>query len=163
MDIELECPKSFEIRSPRWYLIAGIVILAITVVASICMGVYLSKLDDKAYVESMSYLFAVLCFVFLFMAVLLVISYFHDMFKYDDGQFTRKRVFLKTKTWNIVKVGRVDVHATRGGIMLVFWDTNNKRIAFVSDAVDIWKDGSLRKLLYIYNIPVKGNAVNLYD
>lgn len=152
--ITTECPQQFEVRQPRWLLIASIVFLVFAIglvtyaAIEISAGVY--DINDAAM-----YIFVPCAFVFF--AIVGFYSYANDTFKYTDGEFVCKRVFQKTKTWNVENVLYVQIKRyASGAVNLVFWDKNDNEIATVTDGRIVWNDGHLRDVLYCHNIPVKG-------
>lgn len=156
MDVKLTCPQEFEIRQPRWFLIVGLIILAIVIVAVVltCVNIADGKIEE-------SLIGGVFCiiFIFFFMAAFLLLAYFTDTFRYSNGEFYCRRFLHPIRRWNITEVDYVIVNMFRGAIIITFWNKNNHRLAYVTDANNIWDDGRLRTLLYIYNIPLKGNAL----
>ena len=156
MDIELTCPQEFEIRPPRWFLIVGLIILIIVLfaVVVICVEINNGKIDESLSVGALS-----VTFVFFFMAITLLLAYFTDTFKYSNGEFLCRRFLHPIRRWNITEISYVEVNMFRGIITILFWG-DCKRLAYVTDANNIWDEGRLRTLLYIYNIPLKGNAID---
>ena len=148
--------QDFEVRQPRWLLILGIAVLVIAAVlivlavAEMCVGGF--------GIDTGITLIAISC-LFIFASVLCLYCYRNDIFKYSDGKFLCRRIFYRTRTWELSEISRVELIKQYGEksptACIVFWDKNDKILVKVNGIDPILKDSRLKQLLVYYNIPVE--------
>lgn len=152
----MEYTQDIEVRQPRWLFILCIIIFVVAVVLITLAAV---EMGLGGFTINTGIIMIVISFVFLFASILGMYSCRNDIFKYSDGKFLCKRIFCKTKTWNIEDVSRVELikqYAEKSPTLSVwFWDKSDKIIVKIVGLYPLIKDSRLKQLLAYYNIPME--------
>lgn len=148
--------NDFEIRQPRWLLALCAVLLSGSLVAIVVTAVEmcLNKLDVGSGAGAIAFV-ACISAVSVFGLVACKI----EVFSYDEGRFTYKRIFRKAVIWNVEDVTRVELikqyDEKSPTLTILFWGNDGVELARVNGMYPVFKDSRLKQLLVLRDIPIE--------